>query len=223
MKRKDYVPQTDTGFLIWSENYVNVLTANADRWGIPADEPVSLNVLNTTFKEKYAIAENPASRTKAAIQAKNDAKKAFIVDIRRVYRSFVRYNASITNEDRDLLQVTIHDSTATPATVPSTAPSGTVNTSVHLRHTVKVVAPSEQRKRGGLPDGVHGFETWRKVGGEMPVHDSDFTYLNFSSTSSLTVDYPLEDAGKNVWYRFRWTNIKNQHGPWSEIVNAIIP
>jgi hypothetical protein len=86
-----------------------------------------------------------------------------------------------------------------------------------------VVDSVEVRKRGGLPAGVHGFETWRKVGGTAPVNDSDFAYLNFSSTSTLVVDYLLEEAAATVWYRFRWTNAKNQPGPWSEIISAIVP
>jgi hypothetical protein len=223
MKNTDYVPGMESKFLIWSENYVNALVANAERWGIPQNTLTGLNALHTTFKEKYALAENPATRTKIAVQAKNDAKKAFIANIRRVYRSFVLYNENVTNDDRDLLQVPIHDTTATPATAPTTAPAGTINTAVHLRHTIKVVDTAELSKRGGLPAGVHGFETWRKTGGEIPVNNNDFAYLNFSSTSTLTVDYPLEDAGKTVWYRFRWATNTNQHGPWSEIVSAIIP
>ena len=223
MKSKDYVPKMETRFLIWSDNYVNVLIGNAGRWGISESNLSKLNELNTVFKEKYSIAENPATRTKVAIQAKNDAKKAFTADIRRVYRSFVLYNENVSNDDRDLLQVPIHDNKATPSPSPHTAPSGSIDTAMHLRHTIKVVDSVEVRKRGGLPDGVHGFETWRKVGGAMPLTDSDFAYLNFSSTSSLAVDYQLEDAGKTVWYRFRWASMKNQHGPWSEIVSAIVP
>ena len=223
MKGQDYIPKVETRFLIWSENYVNVLAANAVRWGIPNSEAGKLNDLNIEFKEKYSIAENPATRTKVAIQAKNDAKKAFTTDIRRLYRSYIIYNEAVTNEDRDLLQVPIHDAKASPSSAPHSAPSGTVDTSVHLRHTIKVVDSVETSKRGGLPIGVHGFETWRKIGGAIPTSDSEFAYLNFSSTSSLAVDYQLEDAGKTVWYRFRWASMKNQHGPWSEIVSAIIP
>ena len=223
MNNNDYLPHVETRFLIWSENYVNVLIANADRWNISSSEVSKLNGLNTEFKEKYSVAENPATRTRVAIQAKNDAKKAFIADIRRMYRSFVLYNEAVTNDDRDLLQVPIHDNKATPSAAPHTAPSGSVDTSVHLRHTIRVVDSVETSKRGRVPVGVHGFEAWRKIGGAIPVSDSEFNYLNFSSSSKLDVDYPLEDAGKIVWYRFRWAGMKNQHGPWSEIVSAIVP
>ena len=223
MNNKDYIPTVETRFLIWSENYVNVLASNASRWSIPDSAVSRLHGLNTEYKEKYSVAENPATRTRVAIQAKNDAKKSFIAGIRRVYRSYVLYNESVSNEDRELLQVSIHDTKATPSVAPHTAPSGAVDTSVHLRHTIKVVDSVEVRKRGGLPAGVHGFEAWRKMGGAMPVNESEFSYLDASSTSTIAVDYPLEDAAKTVWYRFRWTGNKNQHGPWSEIISAIIP
>ena len=223
MNNNDYVPHVETRFLIWSENYVNVLSANAVRWNIPNNDIGGLNELNTVYKDKYSVAENPATRTKVAIQAKNDAKKVFIADIRRMYRSFVLYNDAVTNDDRDLLQVPIHDDRSSPTAAPHTSPSGAIDTSVHLRHTIRVVDSVETSKRGRVPAGVHGFEAWRKIGGAIPVSDSEFNYLNFSSSSKLDVDYPLEDAGKIVWYRFRWANRKNQHGPWSEIVSAIVP
>ena len=124
MNNKDYIPTVETRFLIWSENYVNVLASNASRWSIPDSAVSRLHGLNTEYKEKYSVAENPATRTRVAIQAKNDAKKAFIAGIRRVYRSYVLYNESVSNEDRELLQVSIHDTKATPSVAPHTAPLG---------------------------------------------------------------------------------------------------
>jgi hypothetical protein len=102
-------------------------------------------------------------------------------------------------------------------------PEGRVDTSVRQRHTLHAVDTLEVRPRGGLPDGVAAFETWRFVGEAMPTDESAFTYVATSTTTHLVVDYTLAEAGKTVWYRFRWVNARNQPGPWSEIIGAIIP
>jgi hypothetical protein len=55
------------------------------------------------------------------------------------------------------------------------------------------------------------------------VSDEEFVYANFSSSVTLTLEYSLEYVGKTVWYQFRWVNLKNDPGPWSEnIVSAVI-
>ena len=61
MKNYNYVPRMETRFMIWSDNYVHVLVANAVRWSIPNSEIGGLNELNTEFKEKHSVAENPAT------------------------------------------------------------------------------------------------------------------------------------------------------------------
>ncbi|MDR1958063.1 MAG: hypothetical protein LBQ54_03300 [Planctomycetaceae bacterium] len=55
------------------------------------------------------------------------------------------------------------------------------------------------------------------------MSDEEFVYANFSSSVTLTLEYSLEYVGKTVWYQFRWVNLKNDPGPWSEnIVSAVI-
>jgi hypothetical protein len=224
MRKDDYVPRKESVFYPWSKNLVKVSTANRARWGISAAETTDLNTSFTDYETKYLIAIDPKTRTKATVQEKNDAKKIFTVKLRSYCMGHLLHNTLVTNKDRDLLQLPIHDIKPTPVPPPKTWPVGTVDTSVHQQHTIHVTDSAEVTPRGGLPDNVHGFETWYKVGGAMPNTDEEFSYLNFSSTSLLTVNFPLDKAGVNVWYRFRWVNARNQPGPWSEsIISAVIP
>jgi len=36
------------------------------------------------------------------------------------------------------------------------------------------------------------------------------------------VEFDREQAGKRVWYSFRWANTHGETGPWSVIYSAII-
>jgi hypothetical protein len=224
MKKTDYVPSKESDFYPWSKNLVQVSTNNSQRWMIPAEDITILSTSGNNYETKYQIAFNPVTRTKITIQAKNDAKKSFTAVIREFCMGHLLHNRLVTNDDRDMLQLPIYDPTPTPVPVPVTSPVGQVDMGTHQRHVLHVTDSKEVSPRGGLPADVHAFETWRKMGGDAPQTDAEFTYLATSTTSSLTVDYALAEVGQRVWYRFRWLNTRNQPGPWSEnIISAIVP
>jgi hypothetical protein len=223
MKRKDYIPAKESEFYPWAKNLVSVVDARGTEWQIPTDATKYLSTSFTFYDGKYQLAINPATRTKAVIQEKNDAKRTLITDTRGYCKGHLLYNNLLTNADRDLLRLPIPDPHPTPIPPPKSAPTGRVDTSVRQRHTLHASDELEVHPRGGLPQGVSAFEIWRFIGQEMPTDDSAFAYLATSTTTHFVIDYPLADAGKTVWYRFRWVNARNQPGPWSEIIYAVIP
>jgi hypothetical protein len=223
MHSTDYIPHEEASFVPWANNFVSQVTQKGAAWGISDAEKTKLTEYHDTFVQKYDTAMNPATGTQAAIQEKNDAKDDFIAYIRRIYRMRILHSDTVTKADRDLLQVPIHDTINTPIPPPSTAPLLTTDTSVHLQHKLKAVDSVATRKRGGLPAKVRGVEIWRKIDGAQPADDSEFSYLATSTSSTHVESYALGCAGKIVWYRCRWVNGRNQPGPWSEIVSAIVP
>ena len=217
------MPHVESEFLPWVENYVTVMTENAVAWSVTPAETSKLAELLGKFKEKYAIAKTPATQTQAARQAKNDAKTALESYVRKIYRKRLLHNDDVTNEERDLLQVPIHDKTNTPSALPQSSPVAFIDTSVHLQHKIKVTDSITATKRGGLPHNVRGFELWRKIDGPQPSTESEFSYLARPTSSLYVESYTLENAGKQIWYRARWVNSRNQPGPWSGIFGAIVP
>ncbi|MDR0757673.1 MAG: hypothetical protein LBF85_07500 [Tannerella sp.] len=223
MSKKDYIPSKENVFHPWSKNLVMVCDANGTRWLIPDDDTKELDTAFNSYDAKYQIATNPATRTKAATQAKNDEKKIFIGVVRGYCMGHLLHNKLVTNEDRDLLQLPIYDPKPSPKPIPHTCPVGQVDTSTHQQHTVRVVDSEEINPRGGLPDNVAGFEVWRKMGSNPAESDADFTYVGTSTTPSMKIDYSLTEVGEIVQYRFRWVNARNQPGPWSEVISAPVP
>ena len=223
MSRKDYMPKKESVLHPWGKNLVKVTGARGTQWQIPAAATQKLSTSFNFYDGKYQIAIDPATRTPAAVQDKNDAKKTFIGDARIYCKGYLLYNQLLTNADRDLLQLPIPDKKPTPVPPPKGTPEGRVDTSVHQRHTIHVVDTKEEHPRGGLPDGVYGFEIWSCRGGEIPTDDKAFTYVATSTTSTHVIDYPLAEVGTTVGYRFRYINARNQPGPWSEIIFAVIP
>ena len=132
MSRKDYMPKKESVLHPWGKNLVKVTGARGTQWQIPAAATQKLSTSFNFYDGKYQIALDPATRTPAAVQDKNDAKKTFIGDARIYCKSYLLYNQLLTNADRDLLQL------------------------------IHVVDTKEEHPRGGLPDDVAGFEKYEE-------------------------------------------------------------
>jgi hypothetical protein len=218
---KDYIPHADGEFLEWVKFLFTYLLAHASEFGIDPTTMAEIESLITAYDEAYAKAKAP-NRGKADVKAKNEARDALKKAVRLYVKEFVINNHLISDEQLEQMALPVHDTKPTPAPRPTDMPVGEVDFSTRQRHTVHVKAGTLTGR--AKPPKVHGYEVWRKIGGDPPASDDDWTYVNFSSRSPLVIDYPLTDVGKTVYYRFRWVNTRNQPGPWSEgFVSAIIP
>jgi hypothetical protein len=220
---QDYVPVTVAGFYSWQQTFITYATANLSRWQLGFTAlPAALLAQQVDYQSKYALSEDPSTRTKMHVEGRQKIQKEYTKVLRAFVKKYLLYNELVTTEDRVAMGLKVYDTIRTRPPKPRTWPVGRVNTALHMRHGIHVT-DSEHEGRG-LPPDVHGFEVWRKVGGAEPVDDAEFSYAGFSSTSYLELDYPLADSGKTVRYRFRWVNTHNEPGPWSEgITEAIIP
>jgi hypothetical protein len=221
MRNTDFIPSTDAKFYPWQANLFTYLSKNLAKWKIPADEITPVAELRTPFITAYAAWLDPEKRTSAVTRTKNETRDAYKKGLRDFLKEHVTYNKLVTNADRENMELPVHDTTPTHIVDPTTMPVGEVDPSVHQRHAIRVIDSVTPGR--GLPPGVSGFETWRVVGGETPKHADEFTFAGISTRATIVLDYPMEDVGKTVHYRFRWINPRGKHGPWSEdILSAVI-
>jgi hypothetical protein len=212
---KDYVPTQVKDYFDWQEKATSVAAQKIATWQTGITElPAEVVSAKTVYKAKYAIANNPETRTKGAIAERQLAQKEYTKELRLFFKQYILYNKFVPVADREAMGLKVYDVSRTPAPKPSTMPVGKVDFSIRRRHKIKVKDSVHEGR--GLPDGVHGFETWRKIGGLPPANSNEFEYAGFSSNSSFTINYELEQVGLTVYYIFRWVNSRNEPGPWSE-------
>ncbi|MDR1864384.1 MAG: hypothetical protein LBR08_02315 [Bacteroidales bacterium] len=215
---KDYIPTKDKEFSPWATNLIDVAAPQASLWNIP------MHVFPDVMQEKmrwdaaYALTLKPETRNTVTIREKDDARKALKTSLRRIVKAYLIANPEVTDADRDRLGIPIHDTTPSTVPPPAVAPVISVDFSNYQRHIIHVKDILGKAR----PEYAHGFEMWGKVGGEPPTEESDYRYAGFSTKSPFTIDYPIADRGKTVYYRCHWVNAKNQPGPWSAVVQAII-
>jgi hypothetical protein len=200
---------------------VNYLKNKFGTWSIPESAQQTVEALLASFTAAFGLADNPQTRTSAAVTAKQETRRAAEAGIRLLLKAYVTYNPLVTDEDRRNMELPIHKTTRTRAPVPSTYPDFYIDSSTLRRLTIHFFDQGSHRK--AKPAGVHGAEIrWAII--DMPVmHLKDLTNSSFDTRTPFMLEFDDDLRGKTVYFCLCWENTKGEKGPWSEIVSAIIP
>jgi hypothetical protein len=216
MNSHDYIPRSDGKFLEWVKYLFTYVQSHLMNWDINPTAVMPITELITAFEAAYAKAEDP-NHGKADVVAKNATRDTLKKATRQFVKGHLTYNLLVTDEDRGHMALPIHDVKPTPVPPPAERPVAEVDFSELQQHSLKVKGIT-----GLKPNNAHGFEVWRVVGDALPTDEAQYQYAGFSTKSPFLMKYTLADRGKTVFYRVHWVNAKNEPGPWSETVSAII-
>jgi hypothetical protein len=218
--KTDYVPSNDAVFKSFADNVYHTSEANCDRWGFPVADVHAMANAVVRWETAYAVASNPATRTSPAVQEKNDARRAYESLLRVFIQGHLQHNPRVTPADLQSMALPVHDTKPTPKPAPTTAPELTVDQSQQMQHKIRVRDTAS--KSTARPAGVVGFEIWRKIGGDSPANDVEWTLVGQFPRQPQLLTYPQSEQGLRVYYRLRWVNSRAEYGPWSETVSAIV-
>ena len=170
MANKDYMPAKDEDFDILQTNVVDTSTTNASAWLIPTQLLSALDPLRTRWATAYGVYKNPATRTPAVTQEKNDARRAYEPPLRTFIQGQLMHNPQVTDADRRSMGLPVYDRKPTAATPPATRTETEVRFAQIMEHFVHV--RDSESKSAAKPKHVIGFDIWRVVGGDHePAYD----------------------------------------------------
>jgi hypothetical protein len=198
------------------------MSARAGLWGITEADFARLLALQSDYLAKYAIAENPETRTPTAILAKNKARDVYIKEIRLIVKAHITYNPVVTDEDRKNMNLPIHKTTRTPVQVATTYPDIDIDSST-IRRLILHFFDQGQKKSKAKPSGQHGAEIRWAMLDTPPASLKDLVNSSFDTHTPFTLEFDQNERGRTVYFCLRWENTRGDKGPWSEIMSAIIP
>jgi hypothetical protein len=221
MSKIDFIPRSDSQFLVWLKTLIAYVQTKFALWNIPQTPVSELYTLTTAFETALTVANTPTTRTKVTVQTKTAARKAVESKLRPFLKGYVTYNPVVTDADRDSMSLPIHKVTRTDVPVPTTIieakvllPSpGVVEISFHD-------AKSEHRAK---PAGVHGAEIAWAVLAAPPTDWKELIRSSFDTHSPQRLSFEGADRGKTLYFALRWENTRGEKGPWNEIQSTIIP
>jgi hypothetical protein len=221
MRGIDFIPAKDLDFDLWVDIFFTYLIANRVRFNIPVEVIDELLTFKSDWNQKFAVAEAPETRTKAAIRAKNLARDALKKHIRRFTKEYLTFNHLVTDADRDNMGLPIYKTTRTPVQQPADIPEFWIDSSIIRR--LKILFRMLGSKTSAKPFGVRGAEIRWCILDHPPVSIDELIHSDFDTRTPFTLEFDESDRGKCVYFCLRWENTRGEKGPWSEIVMAIIP
>ncbi|MDR1746891.1 MAG: hypothetical protein LBR49_06425 [Tannerella sp.] len=222
MKNHDFIPYKDADLETWATNFITRLSQNAAAWDIPNTILAPLSALNTAWKQKYSLAEAPATRTPVAVEAKNEAGRALRQALRSTVNEYVRYNHFIPDTGRLELQLPLPKRGRTPSPDPTTHPRAQIKPVEPLQIVISFY--DDESESRAKPAGVHGVEMKWGFGDDRPPADADeLTNSVFDTHTPLTLTFRGADRGRRVYFFLRWENTRGVKGPWSMVYSAVVP
>jgi hypothetical protein len=89
------------------------------------------------------------------------------------------------------------------------------------QHTASAVNQATGKKT--KPDDAHGVRYVWEIRDEAPANIGDLRHSVFRVKTTEVFDYEEIDRGKRVFYAACYENAKGEAGPWSDMVEAVIP
>ncbi len=216
----DYLPKRQAELLARVLNNAVLLTSNPGIYGITAAEAGQFNDVTQDFSKKMAVVSNPATKTKAAVQAKEVSRLQLLCTVRPLLQ-YIKDNAGVADEDKVALGINIGDLKPTPVPPPSSAPLLSVIAATTRQHTLRYSDSTTPDKRA-KPVGVSGIEIYCQIGDTPSLDPDNAKFLGVSTRQPYVVDFAAGDIGKTAHYWARWINAKGQPGPWSPMASMTI-
>jgi len=220
-----YIPAPDAQFDLWSANFASLITTTPADFGLIAGDAVAINAVVTPWHAAYVIAVNPATRTPAAIAAKDAARTAAEV-VLRPYAQDISRNPAVTNENKVAVGVNLPNSARTPVPPPTTQPSLSLVSSVHFNQVIAYRDASTPTSKA-KPAGAIGVDLRLHIATTEPPAPDLIPPYGVLTKSPANIGFTAGDVGKTATYFARWVTRSGpggiaQNGPWSAPLAVVV-
>jgi hypothetical protein len=217
----DYIPQGDSAFLTWVKNLFAYLVVHAINWNINPSTWMHIDPpMITAYDDALTKAKDP-NRGKADVLLKNETRNVLKTAVRKYVKEHLEYNSLISDDDRKRLGLPVHDTKPTPVSDPTTFPVAAV------KHpspgVIEVNVTDSESGRKAKPAGIHGFELAWGIFETPPTDWGQLNHSSFCTRTPLRLTFSGNERGKTLYFALRWENKRGVKGPWTEILNAIVP
>ncbi len=221
MGGKSYIPASDAGFDIWQNNFIDGVQPNLMMWGIPTTVFTALMSFKVGWNMAWAKAKNKDTRSRADVQAKKDARKAYQSALRKFVMEWVAFNSKVSDADREGLGLKVKDTEPTPMPILDRAPDVTIDTIRHLVHKLRLTDPENPHTQA-KPKGIRYIQVFRCFGKDVPTGVEQYHLAGDATRFIYRVNVVEADEGKMVWYIARYVNTRGIPGPWSNEISATV-
>jgi len=217
---KDFLPSRDGELLTWSANFDARVNAAPTTMGLTVAQAAEYTSLHLGFESAMGIVNNPATRTRGAVSAKDAARtplKAFARELARIINAY----PGTSNQMRIDLGLNPRKDSSAPIPLPAEAPALEVASAFGRMLKLKLHPMNSPSK--GKPQGVQGATIFSFVGPNPPAELSQWKFEGNTTRTHFEVEFlPSVPVGSQVWLTAFWTNPRGQSGPACVPISAYL-
>jgi hypothetical protein len=226
MASNDWMPGKKENVLAKAKEWTTVLNEKAKEWEIPERTPAKLVELLQNAYELYLKTRGTVRDPKVTADC-NNAFKALQAEMRDIKARYFR-TPPLTDGDYFSLKLKPKDTIPTPVKAP------TAHTGAEVKYIGKAVLeivkikptgdPGDRRANYGVSIryGILNATAAAHAIAQPPRNGDDLPAAVFTKRKNHRFDFPGE-TGKEVFFCLRYENAKGQAGPWSRMIEAIVP
>jgi hypothetical protein len=217
--RDSYMPAKQAEQVQWARNFSTLLNAAGANYGTTPAQAVAFSAVFGNAQLAFNQAQDPTTRTKAAVQLKNDtlkAMKAMAADL----VSIIQGTSTVTNEQKVLLGITVRKDRPSPRPAPGTEPYLTVE-QVKQRNVLIGLQGTKDKRSKAV--GAVSANVFKYVGPTAPFDIKDWTFVATTTKSQLEIPFGPSATGDTVWITAFWVGSRGESGPASKPVSVNLP
>lgn len=213
MASDEYMPAEDAQFRTFVESFSAGISSNPGSYMLSAAQAASIASVVANFVAALAVSSAEATRTKATIAQKDDAR-AICETLCRQYAMLIKDNGGIADADKIAIGVRPVNPDRSPIECPQTAPLLNIlgNTpGVQMLRYADMATPDSRAK----PFGASELQLFVVKGTVENAPLADARFYGKFTRNPIEVLFDEADDGKIATYYGRWASVRGEVGPWS--------
>jgi len=224
-QRKRDIPRSDSDFDTWVQNFADRILSNPAEFGISPAEAAELQDAQSSWNSAYPAHTTAQNTARGARETKDKAKNRF-ESVSRILKRKIQANTSITNAQRELLNITVPDKIRTPLSerIVQDEPPPVIKALCTASKTVRIGwYPSQvEGESEALPNGIDGVAIWVAAGG-IPADKSMWRFLAMDTKSPYIHNVDNNNT-VTLAYKAQWFDRKKRMGPFCDpVIVAVTP
>lgn len=218
---KSWLPLTDQELRAFCTAFLATITPAPATYGYVVGDVTSLNTAVTGYSDALAVVDEPSTRTRVSVAAKQIAKNSLVALMRNLYKK--ANAANLANDKREALGLPIVDVEPTPIPAPAMKPGISIVKRDENIVSIQLFDPEEPNRRG-RPDGVSGAAIFSFIGDEAPTTESAWNFEGNTTRMRVNVEFASTVApGAKVWITAFFFNPRAMSGPAATPVSTYLP
>ncbi len=217
---KPFIPNRDSEFDTWLDHFAGKIAMSPGTYGVSAGDAAELSAAQVAWHAAFATASAPSTRTVPAIRAKDQARAAAVLVVRRL-GAIIRPNPAVSDSLKLSLGLKLRKATLSRTQAPTEHPVLVITGLAPASHEVSASEAGEYGSRAKHA-GAASLLVVRTIGDSPANNPEDATFLALATRTRLTSTFTRNDGGRFATYFARWANAKGQLGPWSAPVSMRI-